>query len=84
MWLAEHNIDFDYESIRVKSANPKIQKTFISDFSFGNKVIEVKGIKSSKDSLLKDSFTKAGYDFTELFIDDINLCKKFLIEKITI
>lgn len=72
LYLADKGIDFEYEAIRV----PAIRKnnyssTFISDFSFDNTVVEVKGIKSSKDTILKDSFEAVGYKFIEIFIEDI-------------
>lgn len=69
LYLAYNNIDFEYEAIRVPA---------ISDFNINNHVIEVKGIKSSKDTILKDSFEATGYQFTELFIDSIIEIQKLL------
>ena len=42
-------------------------------------IIEIKGIPSGKDMLLKESFEANGYLFLELFNSDINKCKKDLI-----
>ena len=79
LYLATQGIDFETESIRVPAITEnKYAKTFISDFSYGNKVVEIKGIKSDKDIYLKESFEAAGYEFIELFEKDINIIKKSL------
>lgn len=79
LYLAYNNIDFEYEAIRVPAIRKnQYSSTFISDFNIDNHVIEVKGIKSSKDTILKESFEAAGYQFTELFIDDILKIQKLL------
>ena len=41
-------------------------------------IIEVKGIHSDKDLLIKESFEHAGYIFKELFKDDIDYCRRAL------
>lgn len=56
----------------------KKRKTLLSDFSIGNTVIEIKGIRSEKDILIKESFEKAGYVFKEVFVDEILKIKKNL------
>ena len=53
--------------------------TFLSDFSIGNTVIEIKGIAGGKDSYIKESFEAAGYKFIELFHESINKLKIELI-----
>lgn len=79
LYLLKNNIDFEMESIRVPAirSNP-YASTFLSDFSYDNVVVEVKGIKSGKDYYLKESFTAAGYQFIELFEEDILQCKAWL------
>ena len=79
LYLATQGIDFETESIRVPAITKnKYAKTFISDFSYENKVVEIKGIKSDKDIYLKESFEAAGYEFIELFEKDIDIIKKSL------
>lgn len=80
LYLIYNNIDFELEAIRVPASedNP-YAKTFISDFSFLNKVVEIKGVRSGKDTYIKQSFEKAGYEFVELFKEDIENCKKYLV-----
>lgn len=81
LYLAVNNIEFEVEAIRVPAITKnKYSKTFISDFSYDNKVVEIKGIKSDKDYFLKESFEHAGYEFIELFECDINDIKSKLIE----
>lgn len=80
LYLAVQGIDFETEAIRVPAITEnKYAKTFISDFSYGNKIVEIKGIRSDKDRYLKESFEAAGYEFVELFEQDINIIKKALI-----
>lgn len=79
LYLIYNNIDFKVEAIRVPAVteNP-YAKTFISDFSYDNKVIEVKGISSKKDFYIKEAFENAGYEFVELYEEDIQKCKQYL------
>lgn len=82
LYLATKNIKFEVEAIRVPACKiNKYAKTFISDFSVGNKVIEIKGIRSEKDALLKESFEAAGYVFEELFESDILSIKDELVQE---
>ena len=68
------------EAIRVPAIRKnRFSNTFISDFSYGNTVVEVKGIKSGKDYYIKESFEAAGYKFIELYESDIIKCKDWLI-----
>ena len=73
-------VSFEIEAIKV----PALRKngyadTFISDFSIGNTIIEIKGIASGKDYYIKESFEAAGYTFIELFEDSILQLKEELI-----
>lgn len=82
LYLLEHNIRFEMEAIRVPAArdNP-FSSTFISDFSYDNRIIEVKGIKSGKDYYIREAFAHAGYEFIELYESDIMQCKQWLQSK---
>lgn len=82
MYLAHiQHVQFDLESIRVAACKEtSYGKTFISDFNIGNTVIEIKGIPSAKDIIVKESFEAAGYAFIELFHDDVMKLKQQLIE----
>ena len=74
-------VTFEMEAIRVPAIRPNsYAETFLSDFSVGNTVVEIKGIASGKDYYIKESFEAAGYDFVELFEDSINNLKLKLIE----
>lgn len=80
LYLISHGIDFETESVRVSvTVDNKYTSTFISDFSIGNKIVEIKGIKSIKDVYERDAFENAGYEFVELYEDDINKIKEELI-----
>ena len=69
------------EEIKVPAIRPNsYAETFLSDFSVGNTVVEIKGIPSWKDYYIKESFEAAGYNFVELFEDSINNLKLKLIE----
>lgn len=82
LYLISENIDFDLEKIRVPALHEnKYAKTFISDFSINNKVIEIKGIKSDKDKFEREAFENAGYEFIELYHNDIEKVKNELINK---
>lgn len=73
-------VDFDIENVRVPALRDnKYGKTFISDFTVGNFVIEVKGIPSGKDVYIKESFEAAGYEFFELFHESIMKLKQSLV-----
>lgn len=75
------NVTFDMEQIRVPACKENIYgKTFISDFNVNNTIIEVKGIPSAKDAIIKESFEQAGYNFIELFHNDIMKLKQELID----
>lgn len=79
LYLISENIEFAYESIRVPALRENnYSSTFISDFSIGKRVIEIKGIKSSKDIYERESFEAAGYEFEELFYSDIDNIKVLL------
>ena len=82
LYLSFKGISFKVEDIRVPAQreNP-YGKTFISDFSFDNTVVEIKGIPSGKDIYIRESFESAGYTFVELFHKDIQKCKEFLVDK---
>lgn len=79
LYLLKHNIMFEMEAIRVPAVrdNP-YSSTFISDFSYDNKVIEVKGIKGGKDYYIREAFVNAEYEFIELYESDILKCKQWL------
>lgn len=80
LYLLKNHIEFDMEAIRVPAIRKnRFSNTFISDFSYGNTVVEVKGIKSGKDYYIKESFEAAGYKFIELYESDIIKCKDWLI-----
>ena len=80
LYLLENNIEFDMEAIRVPAVRKnRFSNTFISDFSYGNTVIEVKGIKSGKDYYIREAFEAAGYEFIELYESDIVKCKNWLV-----
>ena len=82
LYLAEQHIEFEFEKVRVPAIREnKYSKTFIADFSYDNTVVEIKGIPSSKDSYLKESFEAAGYEFIELFEKDIMAIKDYLINQ---
>ena len=73
---------FTLEEINVLASRENTYgKSFLSDFFIkdGNLIVEVKGVKSDKDLLLKESFEAAGYNFIELFQKDIEKCKSDLI-----
>lgn len=79
LYLLHNNIEFSMENIRVPAVKEnRWAKTFICDFNVGNKVIEIKGIASGKDVCIKQSFEAAGYEFEELFYDDIEQIKEQL------
>lgn len=74
------NTTFELEAVRVPAARKNTYAdTFLSDFSIGNTVIEIKGIAGGKDSYIKESFEAAGYKFIELFHESINKLKIELI-----
>lgn len=76
LYLLTKGIQFEMENVRVQAVREnEWAKTFICDFSIGNKIVEIKGIPSSKDSLIKESFESAGYEFEELFYPDIEKIK---------
>ena len=80
LYLLKNDIEFDMEAIRVPAVREnRFSNTFISDFSYGNKVVEVKGIKSGKDYYIKEAFEAAGYEFIELYESDIVKCKNWLV-----
>lgn len=81
LYLIHNDIDFELEAIRVPALRKnRYTNTFISDFSIGNKVVEIKGIRSSKDIYERESFENAGYIFEELFQEDIEIIKQKLIK----
>lgn len=72
LYLLHTHTQFDMENIRVPAIRDnRWSKTFICDFNVGNKIIEVKGIPSGKDYCIRESFESAGYEFQELFHNDI-------------
>lgn len=74
-------VTFEMEAIKVPAIRlNSYAETFLSDFSVGNTVVEIKGIPSGKDYYIRESFEAAGYDFVELFEDSINNLKLKLIE----
>lgn len=80
-YLLHSGISFDVESVRVPAIRPnRYAKTFLSDFCIGNTIVEIKGIRSGKDALIRDSFIACGYDFQELFESDILNYKQCLID----
>ena len=73
---------FSIEKIQVEAIRENLYgNTFRCDFYIleDNLIVEIKGIKSDKDQLLKESFEAAGYNFVEIFQKDIEKCKKDLI-----
>ena len=82
LYLANSGKIFEVEAIRVPALRAnKYAKTFISDFSYDNTVVEIKGIRSEKDELLKEAFEAAGYTFIELYEADINKIKEELVRQ---
>jgi hypothetical protein len=82
LYLIVEHIYFEVEAVRVPAAAPnRYASTFISDFSIGNRIIEIKGIPSGKDKHERAAFEKAGYIFDELFDADIQNITKKLTEK---
>lgn len=82
IYLVYNNIDFEFESVRVQAIRDnRYGKTFLSDFKCDNTIIEIKGIPSGKDVYIKESFESAGYEFKELFVDDILSYKQYLEEQ---
>ena len=74
-------VTFEMEAIKVPAIRSNnYAETFLSDFSIGNTIVEIKGIPSGKDYYIKESFEAAGYDFIELFEDSINNLKLKLVE----
>lgn len=74
--------EFEIETIKVKAIKEnQYGNYFRNDFYIkeNNLIVEIKGIKSDKDNLLKESFEMSGYNFIELFESDINKCKQDLI-----
>lgn len=83
LYLINKNIDFEFESIRVTAIRENdYAKTFISDFFLpqSNTIVEIKGIPSGKDTLIKESFESKGYNFKEYFSKDIEKFKEELRE----
>lgn len=81
LYLNLNGIDFEYESVRVKNLfedEYPYAKTFLSDFSYGDTVIEVKGHYSSKVKFCKESFEKAGYRYEVFGPKEIDSIKDFL------
>lgn len=79
LYLLHNNIEFEMENIRVPALRENIwAKTFICDFNIGNKIIEIKGIPSGKDYYIKEAFENKGYEFQELFYQDIERIKNEL------
>ncbi len=80
LYLATKDIEFNMESVRVPAITEnRYSKTFIADFVVGTNIIEIKGIPSEKDTLLKLSFEACGYTFYELFYQDIEKIRQELI-----
>lgn len=80
VYLLHSGVSFDVESVRVPAIRPnRYSKTFLSDFCIGNTIVEIKGIRSGKDPLIRDSFIACGYDFQELFESDILHYKQCLV-----
>lgn len=80
--LIVENIQFEVEAVRVPAVTPnRYTSTFISDFSIGNHIVEIKGIPSGKDKHEKAAFEAAGYTFEELYEDDIKAISEDLISK---
>ena len=74
-------VTFELEAIKVPALRTNnYAETFLSDFSVGNTVIEIKGIASGKDYYIKEAFEAKGYEFIELFEDSIQKFKQELID----
>lgn len=74
-------VEFEMEAIKVPALRQnKYASTFLSDFSIGDTVIEIKGIASGKDYYIKESFEAAGYRFIELFHESIEKIKQQLVD----
>ena len=81
LYLLHNHIQFEMENIRVPAVREnRWAKTFICDFSIGNKIVEIKGIPSGKDYCIRESFEASGYEFEELFYSDIENIKDQLKE----
>ena len=79
LYLAYEGIEFEVEAIRAPALNSnKYANTFLSDFSFGNTVVEIKGIPSGKDKYIRQAFECAGYNFVIYYHDDIQQFKQIL------
>ena len=82
LWLCYNNINFKYEDITLPAIRKnEFANTFTCDFHIGNKIIELKGRKSEKDKLLKETFEYHKYFFIELFYDKVILIKEKLLQK---
>jgi hypothetical protein len=85
LYLLYHDIEFEYESVRVKSVTDyKYASSFISDFLIGNTIVEIKGFKTSKVDHAKKAFESAGYAYKLKTWDDITECYDYLKSKIDI
>ena len=87
LYLIHNNIKFELESIRVPaSIKNEFSETFLSDFYLPdeNLIVETKGIKSDKDFYIKESFIYSGYNFKELYEEDIEKIKESLKENYNI
>lgn len=82
LYLLANKIEFEMEAIRAPAIRENMYaKTFISDFSYGNKVIEVKGRRMDKIEYEQEAFEALGYEFEVLYWPEINKCKQWLIDK---
>lgn len=85
LYLLYSGIEFEYETVRVPCVTDyKCQKTFLSDFKIGNKVVEIKGFYSSKIAHAKAAFEAAGYEYEIKYWKDIVPCYEYLKSKIDI
>jgi hypothetical protein len=68
------------ERIRVPAVREnKFATYFISDFNIGNKIFEIKSVKTDKDILIQESFEASGYEFKILYPEDIKKLKDEII-----
>ena len=74
LYLVLSHMSFEYESVRIEYNG----KLYFSDFLVQDTIIEIKGMKSSKDADVSKVFTSAGYKFKILYEKDIEEIKIYL------
>lgn len=79
LYLAFNNIDFKYESVRASYVDSRGKtKILISDFCIDNKIIEIKGYKTSKLYHAKKAFESLGFEYEIKYWSDLDECYSYL------